>query len=247
MNLRRWHFGGLALLCLGLTLAATRPVAAQNYDRDDDPYYYQHRSEQERNRDNRDYRDYRNDNGQSRWRRSQYRHSYRSTLLPAGTPVDVTIDQAIDTRTAQVGDEWRGRVQRSVVVNGRIVIPAGTQVAGTVTDVQPATRNSRAILGLGLESMSQDGRDVSLPASMEPIVAGTQRANDIALTAGGAAAGAILGGAVSHSGKGALLGGLLGGVAGNLYGRSRNNNSQLQLKAPFTVEFTVDEPVAVDY
>jgi len=174
------------------------------------------------------------------------RSNSRSVVVPEGTAIDVTINQPISTETAQVGDTWTGSVQRSVVVNSRIVIPAGTTVTGRVSDVEPASNGSRARLQLEMDGIDRYGRNVPLGASMDALTAGDTHNRNLKAIGGGALGGALLGGLLGHSKKGALIGGLLGGTAGAIYVHG-HNGTEVELKAPFTVEFVTDQGMAVDY
>ena len=168
----------------------------------------------------------------------------RSVTVPQGSTVAVTVNSAISTETAHVGDAWSGVTQRDVIINGQVAIPAGTSVSGTVTQSRAARRGDRAVLGLAMDSFNRDGRNYSMHGSMEPIVAGSTRARNLGVIAGGAAAGAVVGHAIGKSGKGTLIGGLLGGAAA--YGlTSRTRGYQVEFKPPVTVDFVIDEPVAV--
>ena len=75
-------------------------------------------------------------------------------------------------------------------------------------------------------------------ATSENIVAGSKNAQKIGAIAIGAAAGALLGHAVSER-HGGLIGGLLGGVAG--YGATRHAYRTLVLKPGTEITFTTTE------
>ena len=188
----------------------------------------------------------RRDSRHNRWRRgSRGRDTYRDLTVPQGTDVAVSVNSAISTENANVGDRWVGAVQRDVVVDGRVAIPAGTPVSGTVTESQPGRRGSQAVLGLALTSIDRDGQSYPVHGSTDPLVAGSARARNLGLIVGGAAAGAVVGHAVGHSGKGTLIGGLLGGLLGGAV--ARNHPTHMELRPPTTIDFTVDEPVALRY
>ncbi len=164
--------------------------------------------------------------------------------VPSGTPVTVTVNTKISSETAQVGDTWSGVVKDNVNVGEKTVIPAGSTVSGTVTDVKPAAKGDRATLALSVSSITVEGRDYPVHASTEPIVAGSTRARNIGAVAGGAAAGALIGRAVGGSGKGALIGGLLGGAAaGGAVAKSKGY--QVVLKEGTDITFNTTAPVAI--
>jgi hypothetical protein len=161
-------------------------------------------------------------------------------VVPAGSTLNVRVDDKVSTEDANRGDGWSGTVSNDVVVDGRVLIPAGSAVTGMVTSAAQGTHSTRPHLGLAVRQVNIDGRWYPVRAETDPIVGGTKRAKKIGAVAGGAAAGALLGGIVGGK-KGALLGGLLGGGAG--YGLTRNALRTLQIKEGTVVAFTIREDV----
>ena len=136
-----------------------------------------------------------------------------SSLVASGPPVAVSVNTTISSKTAGVGSSWTGTVESDVYRNGRVVIPAGSTVHGTVLAAQPAERGERAMLRLGLTSVNVDGRSYRLRAGSEAIIAGSTRARNLGAIAAGTAGGAIIGKAVGGSGKSTVIGGLIGAAA----------------------------------
>lgn len=168
---------------------------------------------------------------------SRYGDRMMVSAIPAGTPIDVRLDNEISTENAHPGDSWTGTVDQPVSASdGRQVVPAGSAVSGVITTAAEGTHDSHAQLGLAVREISVNGDTRRIRADAEPIVAGTQRAKKIGAIAGGAAAGALLGHAVGEHSHGALIGGVLGGAAG--YGLTRHAFRTLQLKAGTVVRFT---------
>lgn len=164
--------------------------------------------------------------------------------VPSGTSLEVTLNTALTSETASVGDVWTGSIQNAVIVDGRDVIPAGSAVAGTVTAVKPAHKGDRAMLDLGLKSVTVGGRSYEVHGTTEAIIAGSTRARNLGAIAGSAAAGALIGKAVSGSNKGAVVGGVVGGgVATGVV--SQTEGYQVVLKQGIALTFTTNEPVAV--
>jgi uncharacterized membrane protein YeaQ/YmgE (transglycosylase-associated protein family) len=138
----------------------------------------------------------------------------RGLGLAAGTPVAVSLQTSLSSKTAYAGQSWSGVVTEPVYRNGREVIPAGSTVRGVVAVARPAERGSRATLQLALRSALVNGRSYSLRGSSEAVTAGSPRLRNVGAVAGGAAAGALLGKVIGHSGKATLIGALIGGGAG---------------------------------
>ena len=164
--------------------------------------------------------------------------------LPTGTSVDVTLATALTSETASVGDAWTGSTRSASVVDGRNVIPAGSSVSGTVTAVKPAQKGDRAMLDLGLASITVDGRTYRVQGSTEAVTAGSTRARNLGAIAGSAAGGALIGKAVSGTSKGAVIGGIVGGgVATGVVAAS--DGFQVVLKSGTPLTFTTSQAVAV--
>jgi type IV secretion system protein VirB10 len=164
--------------------------------------------------------------------------------LPAGTTLDVTLASLITSETANVGDGWTGTTRNPLMAEGRTLVPAGSPVAGLVTSVTPARKGDRAMLDLGLASVTVDGRSYMVSGTTEAVVAGSTRARNLGAIAGGAAAGALIGQAVSGSTKGTLIGAVLGGGAATGV-VSQTRGYQVVLKPGMPITFTTQSPVAV--
>lgn len=171
-------------------------------------------------------------------------HETPGTLLAAGTPIQIAVNTQISSETSQLGDTWTGEVKEPVVVGNIIVIPAGSQVEGTITGVRSAKRGDRAALDLAVSSVSVNGTSYPVTAGTDSIIAGSTRARNLGAVAGGAAAGALIGTAVGGGGKGALIGGLIGGAtAGTAVAKSKGY--QVVVKEGTIITFNVNKDVRV--
>jgi len=159
--------------------------------------------------------------------------------LPSGTSIDITLATPLTSETANVGSAWNGSV-----LNGRDGIPAGSSVSGTVTSVKPARKGDRAMLDLGLTSITIDGRSYHVRGSTESIIAGSTRARNLGAIGAATVAGAVVGHAVGGSDKGTIVGGLIGaGAATGVV--SQTKGWQVVLKEGTKLTFTTNEAVAV--
>ncbi len=136
-----------------------------------------------------------------------------SATIAAGTGLKITMNTALTSETATMGQSWSGSIAEAVVVGSMAPFPAGSVVHGVVDGVKPAVKGDRAVLVLRVTSIEANGKTHSISATSDSIVAGSTRARNVGAVAGGAAAGALIGRAVGGSGKGALIGGILGGAA----------------------------------
>ncbi|HUZ03942.1 MAG TPA: hypothetical protein VMU62_01195, partial [Acidobacteriaceae bacterium] len=86
-------------------------------------------------------------------------------LLPAGTRILLSLQHAINARTARAGDAVYFRSSFSVVVERRVVIPEGAYVQGQVDSILPATRaHPYKVVRMDLTTLIlPDGRVISIP------------------------------------------------------------------------------------
>ena len=143
-----------------------------------------------------------------------------SRSLDAGSQFTMATTETISSRTAKPGDPFTATVVADVQDDaGRVAIPSGSVVSGTITDVKSASSPSNSgTLTLAVNSVSVRGRSYPIDASIDSL--DTQRqgqgvsGGDVAKVGAGAAAGAILGRVIGKNTKGAVIGGILGGIVG---------------------------------
>jgi hypothetical protein len=166
--------------------------------------------------------------------------------VPSRTQITVALDQDLSSKTAIAGDPFEARVASSILVDGRVAVPAGTRVTGSVTEVISGSRKIGAIptLGLSFDSLVlPDGQRVAISGELVERGA-SERGRDTAKILGGAAAGAVLGHQVKKGDSGKVLGGLLGGAIGAVAAQKTGTEVQLvtgseltiSLAAPFEVK-----------
>ncbi|HEX9630981.1 MAG TPA: glycine zipper domain-containing protein [Gemmatimonadales bacterium] len=143
-----------------------------------------------------------------------------SYTLSTGTQVDAALTNVISSRQARTGDTFTASVVRDVKsAGGRVAIPAGSQVQGTITDVSPApNRQSTGTLTLAISSVTVRGQTYPINASIDSLQTITEGRGiepiDAARVGVGAAAGAILGRVIGGNATGTIIGGVAGGVTG---------------------------------
>jgi len=164
-----------------------------------------------------------------------------SLTIPSGTSIGVTLNTTLSSKTASIGDAWSGTVNA-----GPDGIPAGSVVNGTITGAVAARKGNRAMLDLGITSITVGGRQYPVHAGTEAIIAGSPRARNLGAIAGSAVAGALIGKAVSGTTKGAVIGGVVGGgVATGVVAKS--DGYQVLLSPGTALTFTTSEVLAVRY
>jgi len=172
-------------------------------------------------------------------------------MLAAGTRVPATASDTISTRTAKAGDAFTATVSQDVKnPAGRVVIPAGATVSGTITAANPAPNpNSTGKIELAVTSVMVRGASYAIDASvvgMDTIMKGRGVTGaDVAKVGAGAAAGAILGKIIGKNTKGAVIGGAAGAAAGAAAARQSRDIDvvipkgaaiTIQLNGPLTVK-----------
>jgi hypothetical protein len=139
---------------------------------------------------------------------------FREVTLPAGTTLRLELKSAVGSEKSQIEDAVRAELRQAVAVDGATVLPAGTELAGVVTDAERSGRvKGRALVSYRFDSLRVDGERYDIrtaPLVHQAEATQGEDATKIAIGAGaGAAIGAILGG-----GDGAAKGAAIGGAAG---------------------------------
>jgi hypothetical protein len=138
----------------------------------------------------------------------------------AGTFVDLAVSDTLSSRFTKAGDGFTASVVDDVKdAQGRVVIPAGSTVHGTVSAVKPAPNPSTpGTLTLALTSVTIGGASYPIEARIDSLETVRQgrgvTGGDAAKVGVGAAAGAILGRVLGKNTKGAVIGGIVGGAVG---------------------------------
>lgn len=140
--------------------------------------------------------------------------------LSAGTRIDIAAADTITSQTAKAGDAFSARVVEDVRnTAGVVVIPAGSMVNGTVTEVKPAPNPSTpGTLTLAVSSINVRGTNYPISASIDSVETTHKgrgvTTGDAAKVGAGAVAGAVLGRVIGGNRKGTIIGGVVGGIAG---------------------------------
>lgn len=182
-------------------------------------------------------------------------------IIPSGTKVPLVLKQALSTKNAREGDPVYAQTTFPVVLNDRIVIPAGTYVQGKISNVKRAGRlKGRAEVLMHFTTLIYpSGYTVILPGALENVPGaektsmkgeeGTirqdsqtgQKVGTVASTAG---TGAVIGG-LSRGGKGAAVGAGVGGAVGTAIALLTRGND-VKLDAGTTLEMVIQREVPLD-
>jgi type IV secretory pathway VirB10-like protein len=170
---------------------------------------------------------------------------FLEVTVPADSVIGLQIDNALSSETAHVEDRVSARVTRDVRADGRVAIPAGSRVLGSVSIVDRGGRmKEQARLGVRFHTVIlADGTE--LPLQTETIIReGESPAQASAAKIGGAAIGGAILGAILGGGKGAAIGGAVGGAGGTTAVMASDRRpAKIAAGAPVTVK--VLSPVTV--
>ena len=160
--------------------------------------------------------------------------------VPSGTRVLLSLIGELNTKYAKEGDRVYLRTAAPVAANGRVVIPRGSDVQGTVTRAKAAGKVvGKGELYIRFDSLilpngvSRDFR--ARPKGEEGKVEGQTKSADGRTVAETAGAGGIIG-AMTHGLGGAAVGGGIGALAGVLLSRNQN----VVLKSGTHMEMVLD-------
>lgn len=180
-----------------------------------------------------------------------------------GTKIPLSMINSVSTKQAAEGDRIYLESVFPILVDGRIVIPPGSYVAGTVTQVKrPGRIRGRAELYVRFDSLTLpngvtrdfrarmgalDGRASEELDKAEGKIRGegnkggdAQRVGEAA--AGGASVGAISGSIAGRPGMGAGIGAAAGATAG-LVGVLMSRGPEAVLAKGTTLEMVLDRPL----
>src|SRR6187455_1068751 len=87
----------------------------------------------------------------------------REVTIPAGTTLRLTLQSAVASDMSHVEDSVRAELRQAVSVDGTPVLPAGTEVVGTVTDVKrPGRVKGRALVAYRFNSLRAAGEQYDI-------------------------------------------------------------------------------------
>jgi hypothetical protein len=183
--------------------------------------------------------------------------------VETGTRIPLALISSVSTKSSAPGDRIYLETAFPIVNGNHIVIPTGSYVTGTVTEVKrPGKIKGRGQLYVRFDSItlpngvtrefrsrlgSVDARSgEKLDKSEGQVIADSNKGGDAKTIAtggiSGASVGAIAGSAAGHAGSGTLIGsaaGVVGGLAAVLFTRGPD----AELSKGSTVEMVLDRPL----
>jgi len=142
------------------------------------------------------------------------RRAYRDVTIPSGTTLPLSLTSSMASDTSTIEDSVSARLTRAVSIDGREVLPVGTTLAGSVTQVDDSGRvKGRAMIAFRFTSLQTGGRRYDVQTAARTHVAAATKGEDATKIGIGAGAGAVIGGLLG-GGDGAAKGAAIGGGAG---------------------------------
>jgi len=151
--------------------------------------------------------------------------------IPAGTKLTLKTKEAVSTASHQKGSKFTSTLETDIVVDGKVLVPKGTVVYGTVLESSGGRR-------VGVQRLMVTFTALGINNQMVPI-----ETDDVGAEGGrgGAArkvgAGALIGAAAGDAGAGAAVGGALALLGGG---------NHIQVPAGTLVEVSLKQAVTVN-
>jgi hypothetical protein len=182
--------------------------------------------------------------------------------VPAGTRIPLVLHNAVSTRSAREGDPVYFETLFPVMIDGRVVIPAGSYVSGEVTETRrPGRVKGRGELMVKLTTMILPNAYMVNLAATPGGSAGTgggetmdkegkitgdsDKASDAATVAKTTAAGAGIGAIAARTGTGAGIGAGVGAAAG-LMAILLSRGPEAELPRGSTLDAVINRPIFLD-
>ena len=134
-----------------------------------------------------------------------------SGVIPVGQEIDARLQDSLSSDRNQVEDRFTATTVVDLEVDRRVVIPAGSELRGVVSSVNPAGRIERkGSLTVSFDQVTIDGRTYPMRGTVTQALESEGVRGEVGKIGAGAGVGAIIGGILGGV-KGALAGILIGG------------------------------------
>jgi hypothetical protein len=166
-------------------------------------------------------------------------------VVPAGTVLTVRLDQEVSSKTSQTGQTFTGTMANPISIGGKVAIPSHSTVNGVVRAAKKAGKfKGEAALALTLTAITVRGEHLNIATDDAAQQTKGKGKRTAGLMAGGAGAGAAIGG-LAGGGKGAAIGALVGVTAGTIGAATTGNNRDISLPAESVLTFGLTQSVTV--
>lgn len=182
--------------------------------------------------------------------------------IPSGTHVLLRLVNSINTRTAREGDQVYMQTASPIAVGGKILVPPGTYVQGSVSHAKQSGRvKGRAELGIRLETLTLDGKVLKISPRLSSVDSqetgqrveekenlikqGSDTGRDARQVTILAGSGAGIGGIADRSWKGAGIGAGVGGAVG-LASVLMTRGREVEMRQGSTLDVVFDRAITVE-
>jgi len=173
---------------------------------------------------------------------------FEEITIPTDTVMGVQVDTTVSSERARLEDRVEGRVTRDVAVGGRVAIPAGTRMIGSVTLVERGGKfkdRSRIAVRFHTAQLA-DGSRIALQTTAI-MREGDSPSRETAAKVGGSAVGGAILGAILGGAKGAVIGGSAGAAGGTAVVMAGDRNAAtLPAGTTATVRLMSDVTVTIE-
>jgi hypothetical protein len=167
-----------------------------------------------------------------------------SVTIPAGTRISVRTIDSIDCTKNRVGYRFQASLEQPISVEGRIVVPKGTDVYGRVEESkETGTFTGRSELKLELTGIVVSGQTVPLVTGEYELSGKSKGESTAKRTVGGAAIGGIIG-AIAGGGKGAAIGAGTGAGVG-AGSEIITKGDEVKIPSETLLDFTLQQSVTI--
>jgi hypothetical protein len=186
-------------------------------------------------------------------------------IVPEGTVIPIVLTEYLNTRNSQAGDVFYADTTYPIWIQQRLVIPKGSTIRGTVTEVvRPGRIKGKGKLAVRFDDILLPNGvrrdliasfrgihgpgDESLSRKSETVTAGGSKGEDAGTIIGTSSTGAIIGAVAGRSGSGAAIGagaGAAAGLATILFTRGRdlviNPGTRFDIELTKPIKFAYNE------
>lgn len=166
--------------------------------------------------------------------------------IPAGTEVAIRMIDSIDTEINKTGDTFKASLDAPIVIDGKTVVPTGSDVTVEITESKSAGRMAgRSELRLQAVKLQFQGKSYTLASDVYEQTGAGEGKRTATKVGVGAAAGAAIG-AIAGGGKGAAIGAAIGAGGGTAVSAAKKGE-QIRVASEARLSFTLQSPVMVTY
>ena len=169
---------------------------------------------------------------------------FKEVTIPSGTTMAIKLANSVASDTSKVEDAVRGTLTKALVVGGTTIVPAGSEVGGTVLEAsQSGHVKGRASLAIRFDRLRVGSESHTIRTAPIAREAEPTKGDDAKKVGIGAGAGALVG-AIAGGKKGALVGTAVGAGAGTGVVLA-TRGEEVRLSAGTTVTTTLRQPVTI--